>query len=175
MDTGRPVSLCYIRVMLLETTDSLVRAVQPRTFTGLMSLYASNHASLRQLLGDLRRLPGRLVSDSPTDLHIHLSLQERSRYTTSLCMTYWLKSNGQLAPQPNLNLRVYHDARLVEAMSCRDQPLPSARSRANSRPAAELLRRWSLNVLLRKWLEHCLDHRHRFVPVPGPVGSELQE
>lgn len=162
---GWLIGLCYISTMLVETADPTVRVVQPRTFTGLMTLYASNYASLRQLLGDLRRLPALLISESSTDLHIHLSLQERSPYTTSLHMTYWLNSNGHLVAHPDLKLRIYHDARLAEATACRDQSPRAFSNSLSPSPASELLRRWTLNILLRKWLEHCLDHHHRFVPV----------
>ena len=164
LQNGAPACAIFFSAMLVETADPTVRLVQPRTFTGLMTLYASNHASLRQLLGDLRHLPTQLISDSPTDLHIHLSLLERSRYTTSLRMTYWVDCNGYLTPQPDLKLRIYHDARLAEALACRDQPSHLSRNGGIPLPISELLRRWTLNVLLRKWLEHCLDHRHRFAP-----------
>lgn len=159
-------SLCYISLVLVETADPIVRIVQPRTFTGLMTLYANNYTSLRQLLGDLRRLPARLISESATDLHIHLSLQERSPYTTSLRMTYWLNSNGHLMAYPDLKLRIYHDARLAEATACRDQSPRAFSNSVSPSPMSELLRRWTLNILLRKWLEHCLDHHQQFVPAP---------
>lgn len=148
--------------MLIETTGPGIRVLQPRSFAGLMTLYAANHASLRQLLGDLHALPSTLVSSSPTDLRIYLKVGTRSRYTTSVRMTYWLNVNGGWCPTPDLELRIYHDARLVEALSCHDQSPAASAGRNAAAPRSELLRRWSLNMLLRKWLEHCLDHRHCF-------------
>ena len=121
--------------------------VQPRSFAGLMSLYAANHASLRQLLGDLHALPSTLVSSSPTDLKIYLKVGTRSRYTTSVRMTYWLNVTGGWCPTPDLELRIYHDARLVEALHCHDQPAAGAGGNAPV-SRSELLRRWSLNMLL---------------------------
>lgn len=148
--------------MFVETLGQRVRLVQPRSFAGLMTLYEGNHARLRQMLGDLRRLPCRLVSRSPTDLSIHLTLDQRSRYTTSLRMTYWLDLNGRRAADPDLLLRIYHDARLVEAMSCCAPSRFAAFGGVSHLAAPGLGRRWSLNILLSKWLEHCLDHRHSF-------------
>ncbi|HKT32096.1 MAG TPA: DUF1249 domain-containing protein [Gammaproteobacteria bacterium] len=148
--------------MLIETAGPGMRVVQARSFAGLMTLYAANHASLRQLLGDLRALPSTLVSSSPTDLRIYLRVGARSRYTTSVRMTYWLNVSGDRCPTPDLELRIYHDARLVEALNCHEQPAAASADRNTATPRSELLRRWSLNMLLRKWLEHCLDHRHCF-------------
>ena len=148
--------------MLIENAGLRLRVVQPRSFAGLMTLYAANYVSLRQLLGDLRALPSALVSNSPSDLRIYLGVCERSCYTTSLRMTYWLEVGGDCKPNPDLSIRIYHDARLAEAVSCRHRPQPGKPEPAASAGRSELLRRWSLNVLLRKWLEHCLDHRHRF-------------
>lgn len=148
--------------MLIESAGPRLRLVQPRSFAGLMTLYAANYVSLRQLLGDLRGLRSALVSNSPSDLRIYLRVCERSCYTTSLYMTYWLGVGGQCKPNPDLKIRIYHDARLAEAVSCRHRPQPGKRERVTASCSTELLRRWSLNILLRKWLEHCLDHGHRF-------------
>ena len=108
--------------MLIETVGQRVRLVRPRSFAGLMTLYEGNHTRLRQLLGNLWHLPSRLVSTSSSDLSIHLTLDEHSRYTTSLRMTYWLDSNGLTSTDPDLLVRIYHDARLAEAVSCCEQP-----------------------------------------------------
>ncbi len=148
--------------MFIETVGQRVRLVRPRSFAGLMTLYASNHVRLRQLLGNLRSLPSGSVSTSPTDLSIHLILNERSRYTTTLHMTYWFEVRGLMLTDPDLLLRIYHDARLAEAVSCSAQPRHAALKDLLLPGTSELARRWSLNIFLNKWLEHCLDHRHRF-------------
>jgi uncharacterized protein YqiB (DUF1249 family) len=51
---------------------------------------------------------------------------------------------------PDLLLRAYHDARLVEAL-----PGTGGRER-------ELLQCWSRNMMLNKWLEYCAERGHRF-------------
>lgn len=139
-----------------------MRLVRPRSFAGLMTLYEGNHVRLRQLLGNLWRLPSMLVSTSSSDLSIHLTLDAHSRYTTSLRMTYWLDNNGLTSADPDLMVRIYHDARLAEALSCCEQPRHIVFKGLWMPAAAELERRWLLNILLNKWLEHCLDHRHIF-------------
>lgn len=148
--------------MFIETIGQRVRLVRPRSFAGLMTLYEGNHARLRQLLGNLWDLPSRLVSISSTDLSIHLSLDGCSRYTTSLRMTYQLYNDGLTSADPDLLVRIYHDARLAEAVSSCERPRNIAFHGLWAPTSSELERRWVLNMFLNKWLEHCLDHRHVF-------------
>jgi uncharacterized protein len=150
--------------MFIETVEQRVRLVRPRSFAGLMTLYESNHVRLKQLLGNLKRLPDHAVSSSPRDLDLHLTVEERSPYTTVLHMTYWFDEAGDRVADPDLKLCIYHDARLAETLSCADAPRHAA-LRSVWRPAASAMeQRWTLNILLNKWLEFCLDNRHRFRP-----------
>jgi hypothetical protein len=150
--------------MFIETVEHRVRLVRPRSFAGLMTLYENNHARLRQLLGNLRCIPESALSRSASDLDLYLQVEERSRYTTELHMTYWFEEGGEATPDPDLRLRIYHDARLAEAVSCADAPRHAA-LRPVWRPAASAMQqRWTLNILLNKWLEFCLDNRHAFAP-----------
>jgi uncharacterized protein len=148
--------------MLIETVGQRVRLVRPRSFAGLMTLYEGNYVRLRQLIGDIASLPAVLISASPTDLSIHLELDGHSRYTTSLRMTYYFDNGGLASADPDLLVRVYHDARLADAVSCCEQPRHSVFQGLWVPAAAELERRWLLNILLSKWLEYCLDHCHIF-------------
>ena len=148
--------------MFIETVEQRVRLVRPRSFAGLMTLYESNHVRLRQLLGNLRRLPDDAVSTSAHDLDLFLTVEERSRYTTAVHMTYWFEDGLGRSPDPDLRLRIYHDARLAEAVSCADAPRHAALRGVWQPAASAMQQRWTLNILLNKWLEFCLDNRHRF-------------
>ncbi|HET7649395.1 MAG TPA: DUF1249 domain-containing protein [Gammaproteobacteria bacterium] len=148
--------------MFVETVRHRIRLVKPRSFAGLMALYESNHARLRQLLGDVTALPALAVSSSETDLQLHVTRSERCRYTTSLHMTYHFEAADGVQCDPDLLLRIYHDARLAEAVSCCDRPRHAALRGIWLPAGSELDRRWSLNIMLNKWLEYCLDHGHEF-------------
>ena len=155
--------------MFVETIQQRVRLVRPRSFAGLMTVYESNHTRMKQLLGDLCRVPEHAVSKSATDLSLHISVQERSRYTTVMQMTYWFDSAEGSVADPDLSVRIYHDARLVEAVDCAGNPRHAV-LRPLWRPAkSELEQRWTLNILLNKWLEFCLDNRHVFPHALHPV------
>ena len=66
---------------------------------------------------------------------------------------------------PDMQVRVYHDARLAEARSCaepRVDVVPAAVCRLHDSLRGELDRRWARNMLLNKWLEYCTERGHRF-------------
>jgi hypothetical protein len=127
---------------------------KPRGLVALMGLYESNYLRLAELAGHLAALRGSAVSVVPGDCELQLRVTERSRYTTDLLLTYLLPPTvaGDSGPAqvPDLLLRIYHDARLVEAL-----PRVSHKER-------ELLQCWSRNMMLNKWLEYCAERGHRF-------------
>ena len=103
------------------TVDSLCVTswrARPVSFVSLMTLYESNFIRLRGLMGDVRTLAGRIISSAPSDCDLHLEVVEHSPYTTVLRLTYMFdEAAGQVA-DPDLEVRVYHDARLAEASHC---------------------------------------------------------
>jgi hypothetical protein len=132
------------------------------TFTGLMTLYESNYIKLRQLGGDLDWSGAARVSSSPRDSDLHADILRREPYTTTLRLTYWFaEGEGLLVPDPALVLRVYHDARLVEAVSSGEvHHHAKLRELARSSSSAELDRRWRINMMLNKWLDYLFDVGH---------------
>jgi len=164
-----PYAYDIVQSMFVETLQQRVRLVRARSFAGLMTVYESNHARMKQLLGELGRIPEHAVSRSPTDLSLHLSVQERSRYTTVMQMTYWFDSAEGSVADPDLSVRIYHDARLVEAVDCAGNPRHAVLQPLWRPARSELEQRWTLNIMLNKWLEFCLDNRHVFPHVPGPI------
>lgn len=120
-----------------------------------MGLYESNHVRLMRLAGDLRCLPDLSRSIVAADCELVLSVTERTPYTSDLNLTYWLERPDLSAPEPvpDMLLRVYHDARLVECAGFAVGRSPVER---------ELDQRWARNVMLNKWLEYCMDRGHRF-------------
>ena len=120
-----------------------------------MGLYESSYLRLARLAGELRQLPDLSRSDVAGDCTLLLAVTERSRYTSELVLTYLLPAQGagaNVERVPDLRLRLYHDARLLEACGGGD-----ARER-------ELDRRWGRNLMVNKWLEYCLERGHSFRP-----------
>ncbi len=159
--------LCYIRPMIDEAyANDTYRPVswrsRPGSFVSLMSLYESNYIRLSWLVPSLSLVNGTLVSEVEGDCPLHLVLGERSRYTTTLSLTYLFDDANGTVADPDLQIRVYHDARLAEVQSCarwhRHAMLESLRSQC----ARDLGDRWLRNIMLNKWLDYCVERGHRF-------------
>lgn len=151
--------------MLSDSGIVLARACRPRSFVGLMTLYESNYVRLRWLLPELEELESERISVVADDLPLHVNLVQRSRYTTTLNLTYFFDEAGQKVADPDLYVRIYHDAKLAEAMACKDQHRHSLLRSYETDHGSELQRRWSRNMMLNKWLEFCSEKDHRFVPL----------
>lgn len=148
---------------------------RPVSFVSLMTLYESNYIRMRGLVGDVRALSGRRVSRVPADCDLHLEVVEHSPYTSVLRLTYLFEDPQSVVADPDLEVRVYHDARVAEASHCarwvRHPGLESIRSRLS----AALGERWLRNMLLNKWLDYCVDRGHRFAAQPAGVGNLAHE
>lgn len=163
--------LCYIRLMLpyafeADTNCPVSWRARPRSFVSLMTLYESNHVRLSWLVPRLHAVHGSQISQVKDDCPLHLALEERSRYTTTLRLTYVFEDQTGPLIDPDVRIRIYHDARLAEARSCarwhRHDLLESLRSRLRR----EMDERWARNIMLNKWLEYCAERGHRFTGAP---------
>ncbi|HLK71049.1 MAG TPA: DUF1249 domain-containing protein [Steroidobacteraceae bacterium] len=150
--------------MLCDTDILVPWRSRPRSFVALMSLYESNHVRFLRLAGDPARLSGTLISRVPGDCELQLTVLGHMPYTSQLELTYLLPAPAVAqSPQPalrmpNLRLRAYHDARLLEVEWV---PLPSSAMRPGQ-AERELRQRWARNMMLNKWLEYCAERGHRF-------------
>ena len=160
------------------TVDSLCVTswrARPVSFVSLMTLYESNYIRLRGLVGDVRSLAGRHVSRVPGDCDLHLEAVEQNPYTTVLRLTYLFDGETGPVADPDLEVRVYHDARLAEASRCarwvRHPGLESIRSGLS----VALGERWLRNMLLNKWLDYCVDRGHRIAASPSGAPCTLHE
>jgi uncharacterized protein YqiB (DUF1249 family) len=146
---------------------------QPGSFVSLMTLYESNFVRLRWLVRDLRGITDRVVSKTAFDCDLYLTPMELSRYTSVFRLTYEFgdqQAPGDRAPgdpvacirDPDLEVCVYHDARLAEVRSFRGFQRHPQLSRLQSGLKRELDQRWTRNMMLNKWLEYCAEQGHHF-------------
>ena len=132
-----------------------------------MTIYESNFIKLLNLSKKLRTVPTiaepEMISSNVPDCDLHLKLLLHEPYTTTVNLTYWFEDEAAgLVADPNLTLRIYHDANLVEALSGRQEhrhPQLKALAQAHS---IELDRRWRNNIMLNKWLDYLLEMGHGF-------------
>jgi uncharacterized protein len=147
--------------MLCEADIKVSWRARPRGFTALMGLYESNYLRLVHLAGDPTRLTGTLISRVAGDCELQLAVVEHMPYTSMLTLTYVLRAHGGAHAErlPDLRLRAYNDARLLEAESLQ----APRRGQRPGQGERELHQRWTRNMMLNKWLEYCAERGHRFI------------
>jgi uncharacterized protein YqiB (DUF1249 family) len=91
-----------------------------------------------------------------------LSVGAQSSTTPSLPFTFVWGAGVGPARDPELQIRVYHDARLAEACGTSGDPAHPGLRRLAVNVPREHGRRWACNMLLNKWLEYCAGSGHRF-------------
>lgn len=133
--------------------------VVPKDFVSLMDMYEENFIKLRKLIPDIQHIKTTCVSKSDGHLDLHLQILERSKYTTTFLLSYCFDDDSQPHMEPNLKVRIYHDAELAEVMSGR---LHHGRLVLDNLPSDALKQKWQLNRFLGKWLKYCLRQKHGF-------------
>jgi len=133
-----------------------------RDLGGLMALYEENYIRLRTLLPDLGRMPDHAVSRAAGCVDLHAEIRERARYTTTLNLTCLFPGVGGARREPDLRIRICHDARTAEVMDMRLRCLDAG---GDARRTLTLC--WQRNRFLHKWLGYCLRRGHRFDGPPA--------
>jgi uncharacterized protein YqiB (DUF1249 family) len=133
--------------------------VASKGFVSLMDLYENNHMRFRKLAGELGELGSSSRSQVAGCLDLHMEVLERSQFTSTVCLTYRLVERGSLVSEPNLVIRIYHDAGLVEVLAGH---LKHGRQHHDNLPVESARMKWKLNRFLYKWLGFCLHIGHSF-------------
>ncbi len=155
--------------MFNDTLTLVSWRARPRSFVALMGLYESNYIRFGWLAANLATLDGRHRSSVAQDCDLVLNVTERCPYTTTLNLTYLLSHPTEPLEYPDMRIRIYHDARLVEAQAwAATHPHPILKA-LRSRAERELDQRWARNLMLNKWLEYCVERGHRFCAGSGIV------
>ena len=129
-------------------------------FAWLMGLYAENHERLIRLFEPADLAPGIYTSRIGDDLDLRLDVIEQHRYTTELRLTYALRDPLTGEPDPSAFLRMYHDARQVEATHCYVGRRWQDVLGLFPPPAALLDHRLRMNTFLGKWLQYLAERGH---------------
>jgi len=148
--------------MIAEPHHHEQAATANTSFAALMELYENNYIYMRRLLPDPDRSGDAVVSRVAGTPDLYLEVRERCPYTTSLRLTHRFVTEQRPEITPNLQVRVYHDARVAEV-------LPASEIRgfrywqAGGPPQPGTQRwRWEVNRFLNRWLRYCLGEGHAF-------------
>ena len=160
--------------MTVVKSELLKRILKRRTFTGLMDLYEVNYGLLNRLVPRLELINGTAVSRVSESPDLHLVVEERCPFTTMLHLTYYFSGpDGERVADPDLQVRLYHDARQAEAVACRLRGfMPLRPEGIGSRNTLEC--KWDSNLFLEKWLRYALSLGHRFHHADNGPDSQSQ-
>src|SRR5512143_2088513 len=133
--------------MIVIRGDTVQAGLQvlPGTFAGLMDLYERNYIGIRRLIPLMPPVTTREISSIPGGLRLYLEVLERFRYTSELVLTYHFVREGGVVAEPDLRIRVYHDARLVEVMSAQLRHRPEFQLNEENSQQTQLSARWHIN------------------------------
>ena len=131
-------------------------------FGNLMELYEKNYMQLRLLVPALKKGPiTTAISTVPGCLTLYMQVIEQNPYTSTLRLTYRFvskdSSGNRASFEPDLTIRIYHDARSAEVLS----GLLHGQQHVQ-RITRSLSESWKLNRFLYKWLRYLLYRGHRF-------------
>ena len=138
-------------------------------FSSLMELYEQNYMLLRLMLPEQEQIPDYWLSRVPGHLDLHLWVLERAKFTTTLRLSYQFHNDNRAEYEPDLTVRIYHDARSAEAMSAIVHGKPR-----QMRQASTLEWRWSLNQFFYSWLRYSRHQGHSFKSREG-VTEQLSQ
>jgi len=124
----------------------------------LVELCEENYLYLTRLLPELREMHGRYCSSGDGHADLFLEVIEHARYTSVVHLTYYFDHDHGREPDPDVLLRVYHDAEQVEVIDLRQSSLPVG----SLYEAPGLLNKWQVNLFVFKWLAFCVLQGHRF-------------
>jgi len=106
-------------------------------------------------------MSGQHCSPGRGGLPLYIEVLEQDKFTTVLRMFYRLPTEGGgVNEAPDIHVRIYHDARVAEAVAGR---LRGRDCVAMGRTGERCLDvRWRLNRFLYKWLRYLLFRQHNF-------------
>ena len=129
-------------------------------FGWLMGLYAENHARLQRLFEAERLECGSYASSIGDGLDVCIDVLERHAYTTELRMSYGLLDPQTGLADPSASLRLYRDARQVEATHCYAGRRWQDVIGMYPPPQRILDHRLRMNTFLGKWLQYLAERGH---------------
>jgi uncharacterized protein YqiB (DUF1249 family) len=137
-----------------------------------MEMYEANYLRFRRLCPEIYDVGHRALSSTLDGPDLHLRVLARTHYTSSVHLSYLMKDPyGIVHSNPDLNLRVYYDARQAEVLSCSHGCLRHGVGTQTGGLAHDLTYKWAMNRFLYKWLSYCLGQGHSFSSTPARKAS----
>lgn len=130
----------------------------------------TNYLRLLKLLPDLEENDCWRFAVSDESLHLGelaIKVTERSKYTTLLRI--WQQDSwGHWLSQPELSVRMYHDARMAEVVGYQKQRHFDGRYRYPNPKMRQPDEKMQINLFLAEWLTHLKNYGHSVEAVGLP-------
>lgn len=132
-------------------------------YADLKRLTEVNYNLLLKLIPDIQRVRRPVCSTVTGCADIHLRLIEHTPYTTTVALTHYFWAGAAPIAAPDVHIRMYHDAKVAEAVPGSDGSTPAHARLYTPNKAPDPLLKWQLNHFLEKWLRYCLSSGHRLL------------
>ncbi len=149
-------------------TRKVFRPASSPNLSGLMGLYEQNYRRLLRLLPEWPLPFDEAVSRSSADRDLHMRVVERTKYTTTVHLTYFFEEADGRVSDPDMEVRLFHDAQLAEVLACGMHPRSLNFGDFDFESASAVDVRWGRNLFLNKWLDYLLTHGHGFATSHRP-------
>lgn len=143
-------------------------------FGWLMGLYAENHTRLVRLFAPGDLVAGSYASSIGDGIDVALEVIEQHVYTVELRLSYALRDPVTGEPDPSAHLRLYRDARQVEATHCYVGRRWQDVIGMYPPPAEVISHRLRMNTFLGKWLQYLAEQGHGVAtlrPQTAPIAA----
>lgn len=133
-----------------------------------MSTVLAEHTYERvlRLIPHLEAMQGYACSRVKGQPALQLAILEQTPYTTIFRLLQQTRVDGLPVPNPELELRVYHDLRVAEALRYRTRYGSGDWLSGRVHHQGPVGDKRELNFFLWKWLGHCLSQGHNLLPAP---------
>ena len=158
---------------MVQTVSRSARIPHLSRFGWLMALYGENHARMIRRFEPVKLPVGRYESDIGDGLPVHLEVLEQHRYTTEIRLTYAITDPLTGEPDPSAWLRLYQDARQLEATHCYVGRRWQDVIGLYPPPAAVVGHRLRMNTFLGKWLQYLGERGHGVATLRPVAASEV--
>jgi uncharacterized protein YqiB (DUF1249 family) len=127
-----------------------------------MNCYEANFERLTWLIPGIQSMEGMALSEGRDLMDLQLEVVERCRYTLTIALTHYFRSDGALVSDPYMKIRIYLDARVAEVLSYQNHrfqllhPSPILNE-------LNLCEKRQINKFLGEWLDYCISQGHSFL------------
>lgn len=137
------------------------------TIGDTINLYERNYVQLMAVMPQMRKLDSSVVLLVGQFGRLCLDVLESSPYTSVVMLTYQLGSGDRWVKDPQITVRMYHDAKVAEVIAYQQHQYmrPWYHDMGETRAVSPEKRQ--VNLFLSEWLSHCLREGYQLVATQG--------